>query len=188
MRPLVKWNVLTLALAVGLVMATGAYADTLSWSVSGTNISGSGTMTATNEAGGEYLVTAMTGSLDINGVGGLITFIPWTGTLGTPDTLVSGGTKYTYDDLVFPSSTPNLDAYGLLFDVAGFANPVNLCVGATSNCGSSGSQAWLAVDSDGLGAPVTFSATVSEPSALGLLSLGLLGMMFLVGRKQLQVC
>jgi hypothetical protein len=143
-------------------------------------------MTATNEGGGEYLVTGMTGSLLIGGTGGAITFVPFTGTLGTTDSLTAGGVTYTYDDLVFPSSNPELDGNGLLFDVAGFTDPVNVCVGATANCGGSSSQAWLAADANGLGDPVKFSAAVTpEPSAMGLLSLGLLGLMLALRRERL---
>jgi len=130
-----KASVMLLLLAVGLLCTAGARADSFNWAVTGSGVSGGGTITATNEGGGEYLVTAMTGILDItyNGTttGGAITFIPYTGAPGTYGTDSTG--LYDYDDLIFPSSTPELDPYGLLFDVAGFAAPLNLCGGSNSS-------------------------------------------------------
>ena len=70
MRSFVKWNLVVLALAMSLAFATGAYAGTLSWSITGTTddpgTSGSGTITYDRSTqytsqdtgtGGYYLVT-----------------------------------------------------------------------------------------------------------------------------------
>lgn len=188
MRPCVKCSVVILMLVAGLVCESGAYADTLSWSITGTGVLGSGTFTATNEGGGEYLVTAMTGSLLIDGVGGAITgFTPYTGTPGTYGVDPSG--LYDFDDLVNPSSTPELDIYGLVFSVSGITSPLNLCSG-TTDCAGSGSQYWLldSAATGGFSDQVNFSDAVPEPSAMGLLSLGLLGLMLVLRRERLRAC
>jgi len=201
MRKFVKWKVMILTLAAGLVWATGASATTIDWSISGPGVSGSGTFTATSESGGGYLVTGMTGDLDItyNGVttGGAITaFTPYGGAPGTYGVDPSG--LYDYDDMVFPNSTPQLDLWGVVFSVAGFGNPLNLCGGPGCDTSSSPYVLWDANTSGpsnslGYGSnynayQVNFSETVvPEPSALGLLSLGLLGLMFALGRERLRV-
>lgn len=178
---------MALALVAGMASATAAYADTLSWSVSGTDVTGGGTMTATLVSGDEYLITAMTGSMTINGVGGAVDFIPYGGAAGTYGVDSSG--LYDYDDLVYLSSVPQLDEYGLLFDVAGFSAPLNLCGGPGCSTGGSQYIQWDAAGdgpSNDLGYagyydayPVTFSATlVPEASVLGLTGLGLLALMF----------
>lgn len=196
MRRFAKWNVLVLALAAGLFCAKGGYADTLSWTMSGTGVTGSGTMTATNEGGGEYLVTGMTGSLFINGTGGDIT--GFTSYMGTPGTYgVDPTGLYNYDDLIFPSATPQLDLWGLVFSVAGFTDPLNLCGGAGCsdgglpyiqwNAGTAGPGNDLGYSSAYNEYPVTFSATLTpEPSAVALLLLGLAGLIFVVRRERLR--
>jgi hypothetical protein len=197
MRRLVKWNVVVLVLAAGLACTTGAYADTLSWSVSGDGVLGSGTFTATNEGGGEYLVTGMTGNLTItyDGItsGGAITsFTAYTGTPGTNAVDPSG--FYDYDDLVFPNSNPELDLWGVVFSVAGITDPLNLCGGTGCDSGTPPYVLWTvntAGPSNNLGYAsnynayqVNFSDSVPEASTMGLLSVGLLGLMFMRCRER----
>jgi len=211
MRPFVKWNLVVLALAAGLACATGAYADTLSWSITGTGIPGegvvgSGTMTATNEGGGVELVTGMWGTVNItyNGVttGGAITgFTPYWGTPAPGNYATDPTGLYYYNDLVYPSTTPQLDLWGVVFDVNGFSNPLNLCGGAGCTTGDASYPyvLWdvnVAGPSNSLGYgsnynayQVAFSSTVTsapEPSAMGLLGLGLLGLVLALGRERLR--
>jgi len=125
MRTSVKWNLVILALVVGVACATGAYAQEFSWSLSslpGVGVSGSGTGEATNE-GGTYLVTAFTGSISIPGSSGAaISFVSCT----SGSTCIDPTGQYQYDDLLFPSNTPELDEYGLVFSATGLAD-MNLC-------------------------------------------------------------
>ncbi len=188
-------NVVALALTLGLACATGAFADTLTWSVSGSGVQGNGTFTATNESNGEYLVTGMTGNLTItyNGVttGGAITsFTPYTGAVGTSG--VDPTALYDYDDLVLPNSNPELDLWGVVFNVAGFNDPLNLCGGPGCDNGNPPYILWdvnTAGPSNTLGYGsnynayvVNFSDSVPEPSVAGLLGLGLLAIMLLKRR------
>ena len=61
---------LLIALAVLLVCATGAYADNFTFTYSGSNITGTGTVAATPDGGGVYTITSITGSQTIFGLTG----------------------------------------------------------------------------------------------------------------------
>lgn len=170
MRRLLKLKVLFLALAAVQLSVTAVYAQTLSWSLSGTDVSGSGTMTATNEGGGAYLVTAMSGNIFITvgttTEGGAITGFtqftgPWVpGAFETSPTV--DGQAYAYDDIVYPFSTPALDSYGLVFDLSGFSGQFNLFAAAGTNCSLGGSDPLLCNAADQIYDNVTFNATVPE--------------------------
>lgn len=196
MRPSISKYVAVLTLILGLCCASSAFADTLSWSISGSGVSGSGTFTATNEGNGEYFVTGMTGDLTItyDGVttGGAITsFTAYTGAVGTSGIDPTG--LYDYDDLVYPNANPELDLWGVVFNVAGFTDPLNLCGGPGCDNGNPPYILWdvnTAGPSNTLGYGsnynayvVNFSDSVPEPSALALLSLGLLAIVFLRVRQ-----
>jgi hypothetical protein len=175
MQSFARRGVVQLALAAILACGTGAYANTMSFSFSGPDASGSGSMQATAQGGGSYLVTSMTGSVFIDGVGGPITGLVPTGSNGL----------YIYNNLVYPSSTPKLDYQGLLFGVTGFTDAMNLCADPGCNL-SSGSQAWLIDHVNGNYSFYPVASSTPEPSALALLSLGLVGFMLALGRERLR--
>jgi hypothetical protein len=183
--------VLMFVLAVLLCSATGAYADSFSFSYSGPNISGSGTLEATPDGGGVYTVTSMTGSQILNGISETITgLIPATASNTYPTT---GTPVFFYDDLIAPASNPIVDVNGILFSVSGQAQPVNICSG-TPNCsnagepyselvyvGSGGNASFNSAYEDY--AITSFSVSTPEPSSLLLLGLGLVALMFVTRRK-----
>jgi len=86
-----------------LIFSTAAFATNIPFSYSGSGYTGSGVFIATNEGGGTYLVTGVTGTQ--NG-------LPFTGV--EPVTPQFSG--YSYDNLLFLKSTPQLDVLGILLD------------------------------------------------------------------------
>jgi hypothetical protein len=197
MKSSVKCNLAVLAMAVGLLSATSALADTLNWSITpvdGDGASGSGTITITPlsstfsytgsggptvtyiPGSGWYDVTSMTGTLTIDGVGGSVTLVPL------------GNSLYEYDNVIAPSASPMLDLYGLVFTASGpngFTNPLELCgdPGCYPPYGSSSDGLYYiwddgqvaSSDADGSYSAFQVDFSVPEPSALSLLTLGLLG-------------
>jgi PEP-CTERM motif len=156
---------ITIALFSVLAITGSAYADTFDFTVTGSSgtFSGAGTLTATSIGSGEYLITAITGT----GVTGLI---------------APGGFNGN-DNLLFPSSLPQLDSKGFSFiDVNG---PDKFDVNIFNN--GSGYFAYLQDEDHFIETvPVTFEAattTIPEPSTLFLLSTGLLGLTRVVRRK-----
>jgi hypothetical protein len=194
MRSFVKWNLVVLAVAMSLACATGAYADTLSWIITGTDATGSGTMTIDTSTtytsqdtgnGGYYLVTDMSGNIYIDGTGGAIsnlfsdpTVLP--GIQGIAPGLFG---NLAYDNLVDPFHSPYLDSYGVVFNVDGFDYRFELCGPSSCYMGYTNGNTTpglLAVDDNGFFDfyPVDFSVeatAVPEPSVLALLTLGLIG-------------
>jgi len=181
-----KRAALILAVAI-LLFATGAYADSLNWTISGPNVTGSGTMSGINEGSGIYLITGMSGNIAIQEgsttVGGAITgFTQFVGTWtpGAYSTISNGnpGWVYEYDDIVNLNSPTELDAYGLVFSLNGFANPFDMCSGTTGLCTTPSLQEWIFNDAASLSDQINFSARVATPesSTLQLLCTGFLAL------------
>ena len=101
-----------------------AKADTFNFSLTGTGISASGTFTAvpTSAAANADSITSLTGTLnngaitgDMNAVAISLIAAP---TIPSTETFPTGPGSdffFTYDDLVFPNSSPLLDGNGLAF-------------------------------------------------------------------------
>jgi hypothetical protein len=155
---------ITIALFSVLAITGSAYADTFDFTVTGSSgaFNGSGTLTATPIASGEYLITAITGT----GV----------------TALIAPGSFNGNDNLLFPLSLRQVNSNGFSFiDVNG---PDKFDVNIFNN--GSGYFAFLQ-DEDHFTetVPVTFelASTVPEPSTLFLLSTGLLGLTGVVRRN-----
>jgi hypothetical protein len=137
-----------------LAIPAAAHADTFDFSAIGSagGFSGAGTLTASPNGGGDFLITAITGT----GVTGL--FAP-NGFNGN-------------DNLLFPTASPTLDAHGFSFSAAN--GPDTFDVNLFNN--GSGYFIFL-TDEDNFNEiiPVTFtlSAATPEPSTLLLLVTGL---------------
>src|ERR1700733_6743258 len=152
------------ALLGAFAIPAAAHADTFNFSATGSagGFSGSGTLVATANGGGNYLITAIAGS----GVTGL--FAP-------------NGFNAN-DNLLFPSASPTLDSHGFSFtDVNG---PDTFDVNIFNN--GSGDFVFLR-DEDNFTEtlPVTFtlSAATPEPSTFILLGTGILGVLGTARRK-----
>ena len=155
----------SLALLGVLAISASAHADTFNFSATGSSgpFSGSGTLTATAQGGGQYLITDIAGT----GVTGLI---------------APGGFNGN-DNLLFPTATPTLDSHGFAFTEINGPDHYKVDI---FNDGS-GYFAFLD-DEDNFTqtVPVTFSvatAATPEPSTFILLGTGILGLAGATRRK-----
>jgi hypothetical protein len=153
-----------LTLLGALAIPAAAVADTFNFAAIGNSgpFSGIGTLTATAEPGGDYLITAIAGT----GVTGLIAVNGFNGN----------------DNLIFPSADPTLDSKGFSFtDVNG---PDHFNVNIFND--GSGYFAFLQ-DEDNFTetVPVSFdlSTPTPEPSTFLLLGTGILGAIGSARRK-----
>ena len=155
----------SLALLSVLAIAASAHADTFNFTATGSSgpFSGSGTLTASSQGGGEYLITDITGT----GVTGLI----------------ASGNFNGNDNLLFPAATPTLDSHGFSFTAINGPDHYDVNIFNTG-----GNYFAFLDDEDNFTqtVPVTFSlatATTPEPSTFILLGTGILGLAGATRRK-----
>jgi len=155
----------SLALLGALAIPAAAHADTFNFSATGSSgaFSGSGTLTASSQGSGEFLISAITGT----GVTGLI---------------APGGFNGN-DNLLFPAATPTLDSHGFSFtDVNG---PDHFNVNIFNN-GTGYFAFFQDEDNFTQTVPVTFSLAASpvpEPSTLVILGTGILSLAGMTRRR-----
>jgi hypothetical protein len=176
-----------------LVLAVGANADSFQLTYSGTNISGSATLTATPDGGGVYTVTAITGWQILNGSFETITgLMPLSG--GGATTFFEPDSSFViYDNLIYLTSSPQVDVDGLFFKVSGQTQAVNLC--SNPGCGNPGTpyaeDIWVGSGGNEIANHAYQDYAISslsivktpEPSVLILLGSGL-AVLFLFNRRK----
>ncbi len=175
-----------LVIAVAIVfLATGAFAGTISWSLTGNGtgagITASGTLTTGIEyTPGVYAVTAFTGTFSDpnNIISGAITD-PFTAN-GSEQTSSDG--LYYYDNMVY-SAYPVFDSSaGMLFNVNGGPSVSGGAEVNIAGDGGSGYYVWETttdntyLPGNGAGYEAQFSAATPEPATLSLVGLALLGL------------
>jgi hypothetical protein len=179
--------VATLAMLAGIAPAS---ASTLDWTVTGTSISGAGTLTTGTEySPGIFGVTGVTGVFaDTNSsVSGVVSY-PFNSngvTQTSPDGL------YYYDNLFYsiPGQTMFNSTGGLLFLVGGGATFPGGAEVNIAGDGGSGYQLWETTQNaqylpgSGAGYAVEFNASAPEPASFALLGAGLI-VLGLVRRKR----
>lgn len=172
MNRVTKTCIRVLAVLVLMAIAKGAYADEFSFSFSSGTNSASGTLTTAPESGGSFLVTGMTGMIDLSGTSFAMT-------------LLSPGT-YGNDNLGFPTA-PFLDGSGVGFSANGADWDIyyDSSTGHYLLCNST-------VDSTcapGDGSKVNFGSLTPvvsgpEPGSVGLLAVGLIGLAEIMRRRR----
>jgi hypothetical protein len=166
-------------------LVPNAKADDFDISYTGPEISGNLYVTATADGGGVYTVDSITGSQTLDGVAQAVTGVVPNN--GSPYSCYPSASCvdyiYNYDNQLYTTTSPSLDAYGLLFTVAGESDPVNICSGS-DNCsnpgepytelvyvGSGGNAGFNSAYEDY--AITSFSITAPEPSSVLQLGVGL---------------
>lgn len=169
-----RTRLLVLAVAViGLSVCAGtASADQFTITFSGSGFAGTLNVDTTLVSAGVYAVDSISGNVGFTPVTGLV---PVTTTTGYSYYNLPDGSFFFYDNLLFANSTPPLDAGGILFTLAGLAQPVNLYYdsqGVFSIYIGGGNY-----PKDFYTNPVQVTVTTPEPSTLAF---GLTGMAFLI--------
>ncbi len=123
MRILTRW----LSAAVAMVALTAcvqtASADSFTVSFTGSGFNGTLDLGTTLVSPGVYVIDTISGNVSGFPVTGLV---PVTTTTGYSYYNLPDGSFWFYDNLLFANSNPIVDGGGILFTLAGLAQPVNL--------------------------------------------------------------
>jgi hypothetical protein len=160
--------------ALFLTLAAGAaHAQTFVFSYVGAGVSGSGTLTTTLLAPGQYAVIGGTDVATGGGVNGTLTLLV---NSASPNEAYSPSGYFLYDDLLFPNGDPLVSNGGLLFG-NGAGGEVNLY--------SNGPDDYVYYDNTGYNVPITFDPSmVPEPAAFAIFIPGLAGLVHIRRRRR----
>lgn len=162
----------TRALLAGAILSlvvSNAKAAVFDFAYSGGGVSGSGSLTATLIAPGEYAAVSGTDNVVGGGVSGLLTL--YVNPI-SPSEAYSPSGYFIYDNLVFPGTDPLVDHGGLLF-TNGTGGEVNVYTDGPDN--------YIHYDNTGFNTRISFNLTldppaaVPEPAGIALLSASLAG-------------
>jgi hypothetical protein len=179
----------SLALSVGVLLAAAASANAAvyDWNFAGSGISGSGTLTATDEGAGTYFITDGTGTVNDTTYGSFaVTFGACT--YGSNCTLTNtdgGGANLTYDNLLFPANSigSQLDGNGVVL-LPGPPGSGTTAIGIWDSPSQS-FYSYSGVGFENLTTPFNVvAAAAPEPSTWAMMLLGFLGLGFMAYRKK----
>jgi PEP-CTERM motif len=181
-----KYFMALLALATALAITPAALADTFDFTVSGSGLTGGGSLIGSSIGGGNYAITGGTITLD-----GLSAIIVPDSTPGA-NVMYPGGWNYQGSgpsySFMYDNILPVDSVGGILFQLSNGElleiweiNGIDYYNGVVNG-------SWIFSDYDdadlGYGEPITMDVTATpEPSSLLLLGTGLLGLAFVAFRK-----
>lgn len=123
MRTSTRWLILAVAVVALLASAGTASADSFTINFSGSGFNGTLDVDTTLVSSGVYSIDTISGNVGFTPVTGLV---PTTTSTGYSYYSLPDGSGWLYDNLLFASSDPVVDNGGILFTLAGLAQPVNL--------------------------------------------------------------
>jgi PEP-CTERM motif len=181
-----KFRFASIALAATLIAPGAASAAVFDWNFASAGLSGSGTLTADAEGGGEYYITGGTGTLTDTQYGTFAVTFASCG-LGSNCTIPNSdgaGGNVTFDNLLFPSNSigAQLDNNGIAL-LPGPPGSGSTAIGIWD----SPSQEFYNYSGNGyenLTTAFNVTAAVPEPSTWAMMILGFCGLGFMAHRRK----
>jgi len=173
MTTFTRWMMTAVAAVAFLACAGTAAADEFTINFAGGGFTGTLNVDAVLTSPGVYSIDAISGTVSGFPVTGLVAT---TTSTGYSDYTLPDGSFWFYDNLLFPDVSPVVDTGGILFTLAGLAQPVNLFSTPQGQFGIylGGGN----FPNDFLYTPVDVTVATPEPSTLAL---GLVGLALLAG-------